>query len=571
MALIARAKLALVLSLGVCAALPAAAQERGLSGSYLAARHASNYSDYSTAAEYYTRALARDPSNASLLENAMLAYMGLGQISSAVPMARKLAGDGAESQIAQMVLMADALSKEDYQTVIDSLSEGDKVGPLVDGLVKAWSELALGDMDSAIASFDETTTSTGLKPLGLYHKALAYASVGNYEAADAIFSGAAEGPLRLTLRGVLAHAQILSQLGRGPDAIELINSTFGPSQEPTAMALLARLEAGETLPFTLVRNGKDGTAEVFYSVARALNGEASDNYTLLYSRVAEHLRPETHTDAILLSGNLLETMERYDLATQTYARVERDDPSYPTAELGRAESLRAQGKFEASIEVLEQLTETHSDLSIVFVTLGDTLRREERYAEATAAYDRGVALFDEDRANQWVVYFARGITHEREDQWPQAEADFRKALELRPDQPRVLNYLGYSFIDKNENLDEAMDMIERAVAARPDDGFIVDSLGWGLFRLGRYEEAVAPMEKASALMAVDAVVNDHLGDVYWAVGRHLEAQFQWRRALSFDPDEKDAERIRRKLEIGLDAVLEEEGEAPLTLANDGGQ
>ncbi|MEO1239893.1 MAG: tetratricopeptide repeat protein, partial [Pseudomonadota bacterium] len=168
----------------------------------------------------------------------------------------------------------------------------------------------------------------------------------------------------------------------------------------------------------------------------------------------------------------------------------------------------------------------------------------------------------------WVVHFARGITHEREDRWEEAEADFRKALELNPGQPQVLNYLGYSFVEMNTNMEEALELIEQAVEGRPDSGFITDSLGWALYRLGRYDEAVVHMERAVELEPVDPIINDHLGDVYWAVGRHREAEFQWHRALSFEPEEEDAERIRRKLEVGLDVVLEEEGAPALRMAND---
>ena len=225
------------------------------------------------------------------------------------------------------------------------------------------------------------------------------------------------------------------------------------------------------------------------------------------------------------------------------------------------------------MEVLEQLARTHTNLPIVHSTLGDTLRREELFAQAVAAYDRALNLYDEAEERQWFIYYARGISYERMGDWPRAEADFRAALELSPEQPQVLNYLGYTMVEKKIKLDEALDMIERAVAARPDSGYIVDSLGWVLFRLGRFEEAVEPMERATELMPVDPVVNDHLGDVYWAVGRQLEAEFQWRRALSF-VDEETAEeakpdRIRRKLEVGLDVVLQEEGAPPLQVANDG--
>ena len=313
-------------------------------------------------------------------------------------------------------------------------------------------------------------------------------------------------------------------------------------------------------------------AEVYYSIASALQGEAQQAYTLLYSRMALALRPD-HIDALLMTAELLEDLERYDLATEVYDTVPRDDPSFHAAELGRAEALRRSGREDAAIEVLRQLTESHGELPLIHVTLGDTLRGMERFEESIKPYNDALALIETPEEQHWIVYFARGISHERTGQWDKAEADFRKALELRPEQPQVMNYLGYSFLEMQINYEEALDLIERAVALRPDWGYIIDSLGWGLYRLGRYEEAVVHMEKAVELMPIDPVVNDHLGDVYWAVGRKREAEFQWHRALSFIDHEDasgdiDPDRVRRKLEVGLDRVLEEEGAPPLRVAND---
>jgi tetratricopeptide (TPR) repeat protein len=329
------------------------------------------------------------------------------------------------------------------------------------------------------------------------------------------------------------------------------------------------LQSGEGLPFDLVTSPAEGLAEVFFTVAGALSGEAEDTYTLLYARVASDLAPD-NTDMLLLIAALLERQGQYELATIAYNRIARDDPAYHMAELGRAEALRASGRVDAAIEVLEQLAKSHADLPDVHRALGDILRGEERYDEASKAYDAAIAMLPGTDPSHWVLYYVRGITHERGDRWDLAEADFRKALELSPDQPQVLNYLGYSFIEAGENLDEALDMIERAVAARPEDGYIVDSLGWAYYTLGRYEDAVAPMESAASLTPVDPIINDHLGDVLWAVGRRIEAEFQWRRALSFDPEEADATRIRRKLEVGLDVVRSEEGADPISVANDQG-
>jgi Flp pilus assembly protein TadD len=158
-----------------------------------------------------------------------------------------------------------------------------------------------------------------------------------------------------------------------------------------------------------------------------------------------------------------------------------------------------------------------------------------------------------------VLFYTRAIANERAGQWDAAEADFRKALELQPDQPMVLNYLGYSMVEQRRNLDEALGMIERAAAGQPDDGYITDSLGWVYFRLDRFEDALNPMLRAVELVPDDPILNDHLGDVLWKVGRKREAEFQWRRALSFGPAEDlDMDRVRNKLDVGLDKVLEDE-------------
>lgn len=563
--------LLLTTALAVTLAVPARAED---AGGYLAARAAMVSSDFAEAAQYFARALVRDPSNIALLESAASAYVGLGDLDRAVPVARRLTQSGSSSQAAGLVLFADAARSENWDMILADLDAGLTVGPLFDGLARAWALVGDGRMAEALEAFDTVSANQGVEAFGLYHKALALASVGDFEGAAEIFSGDAGTTIRLTRRGLVAYVEVLSQLERNADAEELITAVSGTNLDPLTQDLMARLKAGETLPFTTVQNPTDGMAEVYYSIASALRGEAQQAYTLLYSRMAAALRPD-HIDALLMSAELLDDLERYDLATEVYDTVPAEHPLYAAAELGRAEALRRSGREDEAIEVLRQLTESHGDLPLVHVTLGDTLRGMQRFEDALKPYDDALALIPVAEEQHWIIYFARGIAHERTDQWEKAEADFRRALELRPEQPQVLNYLGYSFLEMQQNYDEALDMIERAVALRPDSGYIIDSLGWGLYRIGRYQEAVGHMEKAVELMPIDPVVNDHLGDVYWAVGRKREAEFQWHRALSFVDREDasgdiDPDRVRRKLEVGLDRVLEEEGAPPLRVANDGG-
>ncbi len=553
-------------------ALPAVADEDA--GAYLAARQARIDHDFSAAAQYFTQALTQDLTNPAIMENAAFSFLALGDIDRAVPVSRMIDEAGLKSQIAFIALIAHGIKQAEYDAVITQIRDGRGIGALADGLTLAWAEIGRGNMDAALAGFDTVAAQRGLKAFAQYHKALALAFVGDFESAEAIFSGRDDAPLQRTRRGVIAWAEILSQLERGEEAIALLDDAFGTNPDPEVAQLRADLEQSQSVPFRRITSAQDGVAEVFFSIGQALLSDTGEDYTLLYARIAEYLDPD-HIDAVLMAAELLGELERYELATETYRRVPSDHPAFPAAEMGRAESLRRAEKTDAAIEVLEALQKSHPDRPLVHVSTGDLYRQNERYQEAVAAYDDALALLGERASDQWFVYYARAISYERMGVWDSAEADFRAALELNPDHPQVLNYLGYSLVEKQIKLDEALSMIERAVERQPDSGYIVDSLGWVLYRLGRYDEAVGHMERAAELMPVDPVVNDHLGDVLWAVGRTTEAEFQWKRALSFITEETplqdiDPDRIRRKLEVGLDIVLEEEGAPPLEVAGEDG-
>ena len=553
-------------------ALPALADEDA--GAYLAARQARFDHDFAAASQYFTQALTQDLNNPAIMENAAFAFLALGDIDRAVPVSRLIDESGLKSQIAFMALIANGIQESEYDAVIAQIRDDRGIGSLADGLVYSWAEIGRGNMDAALEGFDAVAAQRGLKAFAQYHKALALAFVGDFESAEAIFSGREDAPLQRTRRGVIAWAEILSQLERRDDAIALLDDVFGTNPDPEVTLLRGELEQSDPVPFRRITNVQDGVAEVFFSIGQALLADTGEDYTLLYARIAEYLDPD-HIDSVLMAAELLGELERYDLATETYRRVPSSHPAFPAAEMGRAESLRRAEKIDAAIEVLEALQKSHPDLPLVHVSSGDLYRQDERYQEAVNAYDDALTLLGEPAPDQWFVFYARAISYERMGVWESAEADFRAALELNPEHPQVLNYLGYSLVEKQIKLDEALSMIERAVERQPDSGYIVDSLGWVLYRLGRYEEAIGHMERAAELMPVDPVVNDHLGDVLWAVGRTTEARFQWRRALSFINDDTqlqdiDPDRIRRKLEVGLDVVLVEEGAPPLKVADEEG-
>ncbi len=559
-------------ALSLAIAAPAGAD--GFSGAYLAARAANAARDFPAAVEYGIRAVARDPDNAGLIEGLLIAQVATGALDQAVPIARRLIVLDDDNQIAGLVLISDAIQAGNWQAVLGFLNRGLSVGGTVDQLIRGWAYFGTGKPQAGTQVFAAMASNGDPAKFGIFHNALARAQSGDYAGAVAAISLSEASALQLDREGVIAFAQMLSMAERAADGAQLIDSVFRADGPPEIRALRAELAAGKPVPLSVLETPQKALSSVYTKVAQAVAQELPPEVVLLYSRTAEYLNPENHA-AILLSAALLEELELHDLAIPTYGRVPEDSPVFRTAKMAQAAAMRRAGRPEAAIEVLENLAQAFPDDPRVFQTLGDNYRYAKRCAEALAPYDRAVALLETPAQPAWRLFFGRGICNEREDRWEAAEADFFKALELNPDQPSVLNYLGYSWVEQRRNLDQALEMINRAVEARPDDGYITDSLGWVYYRLGRYEEALVGMERAVELMPVDPVLNDHLGDVYWAVGRRMEARFQWRRALSFITDDTDLsdidpDRIRRKLEVGLDRVLKEEGAPPLHGSDEGG-
>ena len=551
------------LSLAAVLGSPLQAEEAIDTGAYLAARVAESHNDFPAASAWYARAIETDPNNPQILEGAVLAEIGIGDFDLAIQAANLLKTlDAPESQLAELALLAGEAQREDYAAILAAFDQGRDVGGLANSLVTAWAKVGEGKMSDALAEFDTLTQAKGLEAFGYYHKALAMAMVGDFQGADDILSGKVAGPIFMMRRGIMAHAQILSQLERNTDALALLDKSFGTRPDPVIDALRHRLEAGEPVPFDTVATARDGIAETFYTISTALNGEDDPVYALIHLRIAGYLQPG-NADAMLLTADVLGTLGMSDLAVETYAAFAPDSPYHVNAEVGRANVLKEQGKADVAIEALQALAAQNGDLVSVQFSLGEVLQDEKRFEEAAAAYSAAIDLRGAPTKEDWVLYFYRGICHEQSKNWDQAEADFRQALALNPTQPQVLNYLGYGLVDRGEKLDEALAMIEKAVAGDPQEGYIIDSLAWAYFKLGRYADALEPMERASLLEPVDPIVTDHLGDVYWMNDRKMEAEFQWRRALSFEPTEKDAARILRKLEIGLDAVMAEEAAAPV--------
>lgn len=542
--------LALVMALGT----PAGAEP--LAGPYLAAKFASQQADFAAASRYYAAVLRADPDNLDILERGTVARFSMGDLSGAADLARRIEVAGRTSQIGQLVLLIDAGVQGRFLEISDRIANDRGAGPLSDSLLLGWAFLAQGDSARALAQFDEAARTSQMTGLALYNRGLALTMLGEYDAAAAALADARLQSFGETRHGVIALAKALGLGGRADEALALLRNSFSdPQSDPQLRPMIRALETGAPVRLTIAQSPQDGLAKVFYAIAQILARDSGDAFTLLYARAATLLRPD-HWEAHLLTAQLLSGLEQYALAQKAYALVPADSALFIDAQAGLSDVLSQTGQMEAAIATQRDLAELHPDFAEIHANLGDLLRRDDRFAEAEAAYDRALALRAPDDTTIWSLLFARAVARERQGNWSAAEADFRAALALNPEQPQVLNYLGYSLIIRGEKLREALDMIERAVAVRPNSGYIVDSLGWALFQLGDYDAAVIHLERAAELMPIDPVVNDHLGDALWAVGRVVEARFHWRRALSFHDheaasEELDPDVIRQKLENGL--------------------
>ena len=539
-------------------------------GGYLAGRHALSTKDFVSATTYLSRAIKDDLENPELLNGLISVQVSLGNIADAKDSADRLDSIGVPTQLSNMVKITTQLHNRDYAKAKVQIDSDQGINPLLDKIVIGWALAAEGNFEDAKLIFDEIGEGSSLAQFSQLQKASMLAAYGRYQNALNTIESLETSSSRLSVDAGVMKVQLLLKLDKKDDAAEYFSKIFGELVSSDAASLRLQIE-GHTNAISVDTSLslEAGISYAFYAIADILKNEADPNTALLYVRLAQHLNKNSQK-AVLLAADLLEQMGQYDLAVAEYAKISPSSSYFLSSELGRVGALRAGNRTEAALEVLYFLSREFADTGIVHNSLGDFLRREERYDEAKSAYDKAVDIYRRNNNITWVVLYARGITHERLEEWEKAETDFRNALIIKPDQANVLNYLGYSLIDRGEKLDEAMTMIEKAVSLQPESGYIVDSLAWGLFKLGKYETAIPHMEKAAELMPVDPIVTDHLGDLYWAVGRQLEAKFQWRRALSFDPEFEDANRIREKLRVGLDRVLMSEGLKPTSelYAND---
>lgn len=522
-------------------------------GNYLAGRFARSEQEPEIAASYYERALETNADDLVLLENSFQMETSAGRFENAVPLAEKLIVKQPDNRIARSVLALTAFKAGDYvlaEKHMRAASEG-PIGELTSAIARAWIRQAAGDPSGALDVLDAPRQADWAQFYLLYHRALILDVNGRFNEARAAFEKVFKQDNR-SLRTALAYAQSTANAGDTAIAKSVLKEHLEHQQgdgHPLARDLLRRLNQNERVGI-LVKTSSDGLSEVFYGLGEALTGEGGVALGIVYLKLALYVSPR-HPFALAALANTYETLKKFDAANATYDLIPAGSPLQSSIDIRKAFNLNALDKPDEAKALLTEVALREPDDLRPLEALGNILRARKRYDEAAAAYTRAIKLIAKPDKQHWAYFYSRGTCYERMKNWPLAETDLQKALALAPDQPMVLNYLGYSWVDQGTNLKQGLALIEKAVSLRPDDGYIVDSLGWALYRLNDFKSAVKYLERAVELRADDPTLNDHLGDALWQVGRELEAHYQWDQALSLNPEPEDIEKIRAKLDHGI--------------------
>jgi len=521
-------------------------------GSYLAARHASVERDASAAAAFYRSALRTDPKNNELMDRAFISSLADGDIDEAVKLADRILTIDKSNRVARLVVGVRDLKQKKYATAQININQSIR-GPITDlvaTLLSGWASYGAGDSKTAVANIDKLTGPEWYPIFKDLHSGMILELAGKEKDAGIRLERAYKLDDSM-LRVADAYARWLSR-GKDPAAATAIYTAFDKklARHPLVQEGLRDTRAGKKLT-PLVDSPQSGAAEALYGIGATLTRRGGEDLALVYLQLSLYLAPN-HALALLSLADLYESVKKPQMAIKVYERMPANSPLKRNAQIQLATNLDTADRSDEAIKILKDVTaEDPKDIEAM-MALGNIERGRKRFADCAQTYTRAIDVMPPgNEKGAWVTHYYRGICFERSKQWSKAEVDMRKALELQPEQPHVLNYLGYSWIDQGINLDEGMKMIKRAVEQRPDDGYIVDSLGWAFYRIGNFEDAVKNLERAIDLKPEDPTINDHLGDAYWRVGRTLEAKFQWAHARDLKPEPDELPKIEAKIENGL--------------------
>ncbi|MCB9988485.1 MAG: tetratricopeptide repeat protein [Rhodospirillales bacterium] len=519
-----------------------------MAGEFLSSHFAQSENDWKSANEHLGQLLVFDPDNEELLKRSMILATGYGDLALAAQRAQQLVDRDPENALALMIVAVNAMTKDDMDTAVRDL-KAMPIGDITDyiqPLLLHWAEAGQGTLN--MDKFDATS-------IHAFHAALMALMLGDKEKARAAIDVILNAPSINPFEAERA-ADLLALSGDYEKAMDIYKQTaLQNGQMDSVSKKIAALTKGPDALLKLLKplkieNAAQGAALAMYDMADLLYRENSATSARLFAQLALALNPDL-SDVHFMLANAAAHDGRYDEAIAHLEQIPPDHEQYVETQRAAADLMARAGRTDDAMKLLNRLFTENNDIESL-IRIGDLYRSDEKYGDALTYYNRAADAIGPDIPEKyWHLLYARGMAYEREGAWDKAERDLKAALVYRPDHPFLLNYLGYGWADQGMHLEESLDLIKRAVALQPQDGYIADSLGWVYYMMGRYEEALPPLENAVELLPYDATLNDHLGDAYWQVGRRLEARFQWERARNFAENDEDRARIEEKLRTGL--------------------
>lgn len=521
-------------------------------GNYLAGRQAQRDGDLSAASAYYGAALTQKPETPGLLRQAFIVNLIEGNMKTAVKLAKEYLKEDPDQTIAQLTITVDHIKHKRFKeakALLDKLPD-QGLSVFTKPILTAWALYGQGKGQDALAALKPLEDKKGVENLVEIHEALILQLMGKTEEAAKLLTGVVERQSPPSSRVVHLLGALLERAGDTERAKAIYQLYL--DEHPVSRLMdpaLERIKRGKKPPL-VIKDARDGSAEALYDIGSSLRRQNAHETSIALIRMAIYMKPDFAVAQFILA-DILQTEDRLEQAIKEYALIDDASDYGWSAQLQASALLGDLKRSDEAIKGLKKLAKLRPDLPDPHLHMGDVYRRMESYGEAAKAYSAAIERVKDPQPHHWSLFYARGIALERDKRWKASEKDLLKALDLRPDQPYVLNYLGYTWIDQGQQLDRATEMIKKAVSLAPNDGFIADSLGWAYYRLENFEQAVVELERAVELRPQDPVINDHLGDAYWKVGRKLEARFQWKRSLSLDPEKDLIPKIQGKLEKGL--------------------
>ncbi len=514
-------------------------------GAFLAGQGALNDGKGAEAAAYFQRAQIEGGANAMIQDRAFTAAVLAGDITKAAALAptSEEASDSTK-RMGRLVKAVELMAENDGKGAQAVLS-GDPVGfphRAAAALLSPWAAAMAGDVEGSLVR-PEVRGDRVVEYFGQLGQAALFERAKRYDEAETDYKALTAGQDPADMMA-LAYGGFLERRDRRDEAVALYDKVLAGSMvNAQVQAARARAAAGKAPP--PLPSLRSGAAQVLIAPAAGMLAAKQDQLGLAYLRLALRLDPGRN-EAWLMVGDLMESAGDPDAARAAYNKPKPGSPEYATARAKLAWSYQKGEESEVALKMAQEAA--LSGEVEARITYADLLRVNERFAEAAEVLSGVIA---ENEQPDWRLLYARGVSYERAGRWSDAERDLQAALKMQPEDAELLNYLGYSWIDRGERLAEALGMVQKAVAANPQSGAMIDSLGWAYYRLGDYKRAVEKLEQAVELEAGDPEINNHLGDAYWRVGRRIEAEFQWKRVLTLDPPAHIKADVEAKLASGL--------------------